>query len=257
MDIGTGKITKRQQKLVPHHLLDVISPKRQLTVADYKRLLKRAIAQIRRKGKLPFLVGGSAFYIYAVIDDWKIPEIKPNLKLRKQLEGKSTQQLFQMLKKLDPRRAQTIDRHNPRRLIRALEITKATGQPVPYYTYQTYYPYDLLILGIKKGPQELKKLIKQRLENRLRAGMVAEVKRLKRQGLSFKRLESFGLEYRLIAEYLQGKLNYDEMVAKLKTAIWRFSKRQMTWFKRDRRIKWIKNQKQAEKLTKAYLSTKA
>lgn len=252
MDLGTGKVTKKEQKLVPHHLLDVASPKKQFTVADFKPQAQKAIKKIEAKHKLPFLVGGTPFYIYATIDDLAIPKVKPDLKLRKQLEKKSTVELFNLLKKLDPRRAKTIDANNPRRLIRAIEIVKSTGLPVPDYSLIRANK-RMLILGLKKELPKLYKLIDQRLAQRLKAGMIAEVKKLRRQGVSWKRLQEFGLEYRFVALYLQNKLTYDEMVIQLQNAIHKFSKRQMTWFKTDSRIKWIKSQSQAEKLIRNYL----
>ena len=112
MDLGTGKVTKKEQRLVPHHLLNIANPKRKFTVSQFKTLADKAIKQIQRKNKLPFLVGGSAFYIYAVIDDLTIPEVKPNVKLRKELEKKTTKELFSMLNKLDPHRAKLIDKNN-------------------------------------------------------------------------------------------------------------------------------------------------
>ncbi len=263
MDIGTGKVTKKEQKSVPHHLLDVASPKKQFTVAEYRPLAAKAIEKIRKKNKIPFLVGGTPFYIYALVDNLAIPEVEPNLKLRKQLEKKSSAQLFATLKNLDPVRASNIDRQNPRRLIRAIEIIKTTGKPVPKLSFgQKNETGDMLILGIKKDQNELYKLIDKRLAQRLKAGMLAEVKKLlnpsngSRQKISHKRLQEFGLEYRFISLHLQGHLSYDEMKKQLKNAIHRFSKRQMTWFKTDSRIKWITSQKQAEKSVSRYLAKK-
>ncbi len=254
MDIGTGKITKAEQKLVPHHLLDVSSPKKQFSVAEFKFGTQKAIEKIRQKNKLPFLVGGTPFWIYAVIDDLQIPEVAPDNKLRKRLEKKSVTELFQMLKKLDPQRAKTIDPKNPRRLIRAIEIVKSTGLPIPPTPYNLS-PTTFLILGIKKDQEQLYKLIDKRLEARLKQGMVAEVKKLLKQRVSHKRLQEMGLEYRFVSLYLQNKLSYGEMVEQLKNAIHKFSKRQMTWFKRDTRIYWIKNQSEAERLIKNYLKS--
>ena len=153
MDIGTGKVPisrgLRSKTLakssipakagiysggIRHHLLDIVSPKKQYTVSHFKRDMNSAVAQITSRGKIPFLVGGTAFYIYAAIDDWQIPEVKPNPKLRKLLQRRSPSQLFQMLKKLDPRRAKTVDSKNKARLIRALEIIKFTGKPIPPYS---------------------------------------------------------------------------------------------------------------------------
>jgi tRNA dimethylallyltransferase len=254
MDIGTGKVTKAEQKLVPHHLLDVASPKKQFSVAEYKPLALKAIEKIQAKNKIPFLVGGTPFYIYATIDDLQIPEVAPNAKLRNMLRNKSTAQLFAMLKKLDPRRAKNIDQHNPHRLIRAIEIVKATGKPVPLLRPAPYNPHPL-ILGVHKDLNQLYKLIDLRLEKRLKLGLVAEVKKLVKQKISHRRLQEMGLEYRFVSLYLQGHLTYEEMVVQLKSAIHKFAKRQMTWFKTDSRIKWIKNQKQTEKLVRTYVRT--
>ncbi len=252
MDIGTGKVSKQEQKLVPHHLLDVASPKKQFTVSDFTVLTKRSIDQIVSRDHIPFLVGGTAFYIYSVINDIKIPEVKPNIKLRKSLEKKSLRELFIILKNLDRNRAKTIDKNNPARLIRAIEINIVTGKPVPQQNIIHNQDNKVLILGIKKDPITLRDLINKRVDQRLKQGMITEVKKL-RKTISWRRLESFGLEYRFIAQHLQNKLSYDEMVEQLKTAIYQFSKRQMTWFKRDTRIRWIKNQPKAEKLIKKFL----
>ncbi len=250
LDIGTGKVTKSEQKLVPHHLLDVTNPKKQFSVAEFKPLALKAIEKIQAKNKLPFLVGGTPFWIYSVIDNLEIPEVAPNLNLRKQLEKKSTKALFAMLKKLDPRRAKNIDKNNPRRLIRAIEIIKATGKSIPEISRT---PMPALILGIKKDQKDLYKLIDKRLDARLKQGFVAEVKKLLKQKISHKRLQEMGLEYRFVSLYLQGHLTYEQMVEQLKNAIHKFSKRQMTWFKTDKRIKWITNANQAEQLIKSYL----
>jgi tRNA dimethylallyltransferase len=247
LDIGSGKITKKEVRGVPHHLLNVASPKRRFTVSQYAKLTQKAITSIQKKDKIPFLVGGSPLYIYAVTDGWLIPEVKPNAKLRKQLEKLSTEQLLKKLQKLDPERARTIEQKNPRRLIRALEIIMATGKPVPQFQKHPL-PYPVLFLGIKKPFQELRKLIAERLKKRFRQGMIQETKRLHHQGLSFGRLEEFGLEYRYIAQYLQGRLSLQGMQEKLQKAIEDFSRRQMTWFKKDQRIHWIKTLKEAESL---------
>ncbi|MEJ0021938.1 MAG: tRNA (adenosine(37)-N6)-dimethylallyltransferase MiaA [Candidatus Doudnabacteria bacterium] len=253
MDIGTGKVTKKEQKQVRHHLLDVASPKTQFTVADFKPKALKAIKQIREKNKLPFLVGGTPFYIYATIDDLQIPGVKPNFKLRNRLNKKTPAELFKILKKLDPRRAMNIDRQNPRRLIRAIEIIKSTGKPVPPLRHPELGSGSLL-LGLKKDLPKLYKLIDERLENRFKQGLVFEVKKLLKQKVAHKRLQEMGLEYRFVSLYLQGYLTYGQMIEQLKSAIHKFARRQTTWFKTDSRIHWIKNQKQAERLVRKYLS---
>lgn len=252
MDIGTGKVTKIEQKIVPHYLLNVASPKKQFTVSDFKKLGRLTLARIIKKKKVPFIVGGTAFYIYSLIDDWNIPDVGPNQKLRNKLRNKSTSELFELLKKLDPVRAGSIDSRNPARLIRAIEIAKSLGF-VPQLQKTIRANSSVLMLGIKKDQNALYKIIDKRLEERLQAGMADEVKKLRKSGLSWKKLESFGLEYRFVALYLQNKLTYQEMVTQLKSAIHKFSKRQMTWFKRDARIKWVTNEDQAKNLIRDYL----
>lgn len=252
MNIGTGKITKKEMQGIPHYLLDIASPKRKFTVVQYQKLALKAIKKIYKKKKIPFLVGGTGFYIQAVVDGIIIPKVKPDWKLRKKLEKKSIQELFKMLKKLDKRRAKSIESKNKRRLIRALEIVIKTKKPVPLLKKKPFQ-FEVLIIGIKKSPDELRELIRKRLLKRLKIGMIAEIKRLKKSGLSWKRLEEFGLEYKYIAQYLQKKITYDEMVEKIQKESEHFAKRQMTWFKRDHRIHWIKTHPQAEKLSKKFL----
>jgi len=252
MDIGSGKITKKEMRGIPHYLLDIASPKRKFTVVQYKNLALKAIKKIQRENNLPILVGGTGFYIQSVIDNVIIPSIKPDWKLRKELERKSIQELFKMLKKLDPRRAKTIESKNKRRLVRALEIVIKTKKPVPLLK-KNKPQFDVLIIGVKRNKQELKQKIRERLLKRLRTGMINEVKNLKKSGVSWKRLEEFGLEYRFIAQYLQKKITKEEMIDRIQIEIEHFAKRQMTWFKRDKRIKWIKNLQESGKLVKNFL----
>jgi len=258
LDIGSGKITKNQMCGIPHHLLDVANPKRKFTVAQYQKLAFTTIQQIQQRGRIPFLVGGTGFYIQSIVDGTVIPEVKPNWKFRKELGKKSVEQLFEILKKLDPERAKNIDPKNPRRLIRAIEIVKTTGQPVPKIGGRPTSPYfDIIQIGVKKSPEELKKLIQKRLQKRIK-GIITEVTSLRASrrgnpGLSFKRLEELGLEYRFVAQYIQDKLTYEEMIHKIQIESEHYAKRQMTWFKRDRKIHWIKNYKEAEALVKKFL----
>ena len=279
MDIGTGKITKKEMRDVAHHLLDVASPRRRFSVAQYKKLGQAAIRNIRSKNKLPIICGGTGFYIRALIDDLAIPTAKPDFKLRAKLEKKTNEELFKELKKLDPRRAKNIDCHNPRRLIRALEIIYQTGQPVPKlnppqssFTKKGSVPpfrkgrlggmyNNVLFLGIQIPRPKLAKRIKIRLQKRLKQGMIAEVKKLRKQGLSWKKLEDFGLEYRWLAIFLKQKtlrqaqvITYDEMIFRLQKDIEHYAKRQLTWFGQDKRVIWIKYGAQAIKKIRAFLS---
>lgn len=245
LNIGTGKITKREMRGVPHHLLDVCSPKKIFTVAEYQKLATKAIDDILSRGKLPIICGGTGFYIQAVVDGIVLPEVAPNAELRAKLEKKSLTDLIKILTKLDPVRAKQIDQKNPRRLIRAIEIATKIGK-VP--KIKTSAKYDPTFIGIKIEEVELKKRISDRLARRIKQGMINEAKKLHDNGLSWKRMEELGLEYRFLAEHLQGKISRDEMIEQLENAIWQYAKRQMTWFKRDKRIKW--NSKKYPKISR-------
>ncbi len=253
MDIGTGKITKEEMQGIKHYLLDVSPPKKVFTVSEYKKLANQAIKKILKKGKLPIVCGGTGFYIQAVIDNISIPKVKPDWKLRKKLEKKTSKQLFNQLKELDPKRAKNIDKNNKRRLIRAIEIVLKTEKPVPEFKKKS--KYNCLIIGTKIKKQALEQRIKKRLKNRLKQGMIEEVKNLHKKGVSFQRLEDFGLEYRYIAYYLQDKIKKEEAIEKLQKEIEKYAKRQMTWFKRDKRINWVKEEK-VFKLVKQFLNKK-
>ncbi len=252
MNIGTGKVTKKEMRDIPHHLLDVASPSKRFTVAQYRELTLKAIEKIFAKNKIPIFCGGTGFYAQAVLDGISMPEVAPDWKLRKKLEKKSAEELYKILKKLDPRRAETIEKKNPRRLIRAIEIIKKTGRSVPILA-KNPLPYPVKFLGVKRDKQELKKLIHKRLLKRLAHGMIQEVKKLHKSGLSWKRLEEFGLEYRYLTLYLQKKINYQEMIIQLERAINQYARRQMVWFRRDARIKWVKNYPKTQKIVGKFL----
>lgn len=261
MNLGTGKITKKEMTNIPHHLLDVANPKvspdspNGFTVAKYQNLAFEAIKKILAKGKLPIICGGTGLYIQALVDNLIIPEVKPNQKLRKELEKKSTKELASILKKLDTRRWREIDKNNPRRLIRAIEIATELGK-VPKLRPNPNPNYQFIQIGLNPGPKILRARIHARLLKRLRSGMIGEVRRLHEQGVSWKKLENFGLEYRYIAYFLQNKMNKSEMLEKLEYEINQYAKRQMTWFKRDTRIHWFTSQQKALAGVKKLLTLK-
>ena len=237
LDIGSGKITKREMRGIPHYLLDVANPKNKFTVAQYKRLADRAIADIAKRSKTPILCGGTGFYIQAVISGMVIPEVPPNEKLRTQLEKKTTTQLLAMLEKLDPRRAKEIDTQNPRRLIRAIEIAKALGH-VPKIIHAESL-YEVLQIGISIEQKTLEQKIAKRLAARMKKGMLAEGRRLHTEGLSWKRMRALGLEYRMLADVLTETTPRKDAEQQLLFDIGNYAKRQMMWFKRDQTIKWF------------------
>ncbi len=246
LNIGTGKMTKKEMRGVPHHLLDATSPNRQFTVVQYQKLAERAIRDISKRGRLPILCGGTGFYIDAVLYGNSFPSAPANKELRRKLAKRTASELLAELQKRDPDRAAAIDPKNKVRLIRALEIVLTTGKPVP--ALRKASKYEALKLGILLPKKELKRNINSRIQTWLRHGLLKEVEGLHKKGLGWKRLHELGLEYRYPALRLQGKLTRPEMVRKMETETWRYAKRQMTWFKRDKDIHWVKTIKEAEKL---------
>ncbi|XOU95042.1 MAG: tRNA (adenosine(37)-N6)-dimethylallyltransferase MiaA [Candidatus Kerfeldbacteria bacterium] len=251
MDIGTGKVTKQEQQTIQHYLIDVASPNKEYNVSHFKKDTLKALKKIYIQNKLPFLVGGTGFWIQAIIDDINLPAVKPNKKLRKQLGNKNSVQLFNILKKLDPSRAKNIDAKNPFRLIRAIEIVKATKKPIAKIKKKDIY--NLLVLGIKHPKNIIQNRINKRLTIRLKQGMISEVKKLHKQGVSWKRMETIGLEYKFISSYLRNNITKQEMKDKIKTSSYKYAKRQLTWFNKDDRINWITSQKEAIKLTNKFI----
>lgn len=225
LDIGTGKIIKKEMKGVPHHLLDVVNSKKQFTVAQYKKLANKKIREIITRGKIPIICGGTGFYIDVVTKEIILPKVPPNLKLRKHLLQKDTVALFRKLQKLDPERAKSIDSKNKIRLIRAIEIAKALGK-VPKITQATPV-YEFIKIGLYLPPDKLKRKIKQRVKKMFKMGLLNEIKKLKKAGISNKRLRELGFEY------------WNPTYEKVVSQTIKYAKRQMTWFKRDKEIKWF------------------
>ncbi len=249
LDIGTGKITVKEMDEIPHHLLDVIDPKDTYTVADFQKDAGSAISDILQRGKLPILCGGTGLFIDTVLYDFHLPAVPPNRALRTILEEQSADELYAILLEKDPIRANTIDRYNKRRLVRALEIIETSGAPVP--PLQKNNQYDACIIGISIPFETLKEKIKMRLEKRLNMGMVEEVQKLHDDGLSWHRMEDLGLEYRWIARFLQGAITRQEMEERLYLEICQYAKRQMTWFKKNNDIVWVGSGEEAEEAIKA------
>jgi len=240
LDIGTAKVTSAEQALVPHHVLDVADPRDVYTVAQFQRDAISAINDILKRSHQPFLVGGSPHYIQAVVDNLDIPHIEPQPALRAQLEKRPMPELLQQLEKLDSRSAATIDRNNPRRVIRALEVCLVSGKAFSQQRKMSEPLYQSLLLGIEWPREVLYRRIDERVDERMQQGMVQEVQRLLDEGISHQRLEALGLEYRYIIRWLTGAFeNEDEMVQKLKYAIHDFTRRQLTWFRKEKRIVWM------------------
>ncbi|EKD49419.1 MAG: tRNA delta(2)-isopentenylpyrophosphate transferase [uncultured bacterium] len=239
MDIGTGKVTKKEQKIVPHHLLDVRRPTKDFSAAEFQDLATMSIKDIHARGKLPFLVGGTGLYIDAVTKGLQIPRVPADKKLRAELESKSCEELLEILKKLDLKFSKIVEKCNKRRLIRAIEVCKKTGKKFSELRKTKKPPYDILYVGIKFSRAELNKRIDGRVDKRIKQGMIEEVRRLLKEGVSESKLHDFGLEYRKLGEYVTGKTTKEEAIERLKIEIHQYAKRQMTWFKRNKKIRWL------------------
>ncbi len=258
LDIGTGKVTKREMAGVPHHLLDVISPKKQYSVDMFVKQATKAACLIYQTGNVPVLVGGTGLYIDTFVGRMMYAEVPPNETLRKKLARKTAPELFALLQKADPARAQTIEKGNPRRLIRALEIAKAIGKsPAP----TTELMYDVLWIGLNPAPEKLKANIHKRLKARIKQGMVAEAKRLHKAGVSYKRMDELGLEYRYLARVLRNRrapsasqVAEGALLQELEKAINDYAKRQVRWFTRNSDIHWVTSKTDALRLAKNFLS---
>jgi tRNA dimethylallyltransferase len=252
MNLGTGKVTKKEMAGIPHHLLDVVNPKNTFNVNHYQQLGRLVLNKIWAKNKTPIICGGTGFYIKALVEGLVLPEVSPNKTLRNKLTKLNTEELFKILKKKDPERAKNIDSQNPARLIRSIEIATALGK-VPKLKAN---PLDaeIIYIGINPDKEKLKSNIHKRLLARIKLGMLTEIKKLHKSGVSFKKLESFGLEYRYGALLLQNKINKNNFITELEKSINDYAKRQMTWFKRNPNIHWVKNLNESLRFIKSNIN---
>jgi len=247
MDIGTAKPNKKQMSGVSHHLIDVVKPNQGFTLAQYKKLAVKIIKDIQERGRLPFLVGGTGLYIQAVVDNLKIPPVKPNKKIRKRLAELTNQELFSQLEKLDPLTAAAIDRHNKRRLIRALEVCLVTKNPFSKQREKGQPLFNICQIGLKINKEALNKKIAQRVEKMTQTGLVREVKKII-QNYSLYLPAMSGIGYQEISQYLQDKITLEKAKELIKQHTRQYARRQMTWFKKDKRIHWIKTYPTAAKI---------
>ncbi|MFA9262733.1 MAG: tRNA (adenosine(37)-N6)-dimethylallyltransferase MiaA [Undibacterium sp.] len=245
MDIGTGKVTKEEQRLVRHHLIDIANPKVEYNVSHFLADVAKAIADIEARGKRVIICGGTTFWIEALILGLPLPKVVPDPVFREKWGKKDAGELYGYLKRLDPERAKTIDKQNKVRLLRAIEIAKALGS-VPVID-RSVLP-DLSgyqVIGLNPPVEELNKKIRERLTSRMKAGMLDEAIRLNRAGLSYERMESFGLEYRALTQFLQKKITDAELYTDLPYDIIHYAKRQRSSLRRLEKqgvkIYWVKD----------------
>lgn len=249
MDIGTAKPPGKWEKTadgkvflvegVPHHLMDILDPGDDFTLADFKERAQAAITDILARGRLPLIVGGTGLYVWTLIDNLDIPRVPPNKKLRKELEKKTLPELVALLKKLDPEHAETVDLKNPRRVLRALEVIIWSGESFAAQKTKSPPCYEALQIGISWPREELFARINARVDKQMADGLLTEAKKLAKQKYGWNLPSMTGIGYRQMGYFLRGEMPLPAAVEVLKRDTRRYAKRQLTWFKRDARIKWI------------------
>ncbi|MEK7562637.1 MAG: tRNA (adenosine(37)-N6)-dimethylallyltransferase MiaA [Patescibacteria group bacterium] len=255
MDIGTAKPLDLEG--IPHWLLDIKNPNQNYTVAQYKKDAIKSIKDIQKRGKLPIMAGGTGLYIKAVVENFDIPKIKANPLLRQKIEKEAEKYgldyVFQKLIKLDPEAAYIVDSKNPRRVIRALEITVLTKKPFSQQRKSGKPLFDVLEIGMSIEKEKLKERINLRVDEMIKKGLVKEVENLiKKYGLKPQAFDAIG--YREIIEYLGNKKTLEQAVEEMKINTWHYAKRQMTWFNASKKISWIKTCKEAEPIIDQFLN---
>ena len=244
MDIGTGKDLSQyiiNDRQIPYHLIDIVAPESEFNLFEFQDRFYKIFSELLEKEILPVLVGGTGLYLESVLTGYNMPYAPMNQELRKDLYRKSKDELQKMLLALKPQLHNKTDLEDSERLIRAIEIERARS-----IKDQPQNPdIDAVIYGIRWERSMLRQRITVRLKERLEQGMIEEVMKLHTAGLTWTKLESFGLEYRFISQYLQRKITFDEMTNKLNTAIHQFAKRQETWFRRMEKkgivINWLQS----------------
>jgi tRNA dimethylallyltransferase len=244
MDIGTAKPTREEQARVRHHLIDIANPDEILSLAVFQQKAREAIADIHARGKLPLLVGGTGQYVRAVTEGWKPPEVKPDERLRNELEKleeeKGKDFLYEKLKSLDPEAAEKIDPRNVRRTIRALEVIMTTGKKFSEQRGQGESPYHLITIGLTRPRPELYARIDERIESMFANGLLDEVKGLLAKGYSSDLPTMSAIGYRECISVIEGKLSVDQAKVEMRRASRIFVRRQSNWFKEsDPNISWL------------------
>jgi tRNA dimethylallyltransferase len=283
-----GKLSFLLSEDIPHYMIDIVSPRTEYNVAKFKRQAEKIIADILQRGKLPIICGGTGFWIQAIVDDVNFPAVLPDWTLRNRLEKLSTEKLFTMLRKFDSTRAKNIDSKNKVRLIRSIEICRAIGKVPALICHSDHSgaerrnlrakanskqllmdtdfsttlrfarddkrKYDFLQIGLKLPREKLYASIEKRVLARFKQGMIDEVKNLHEHGLSWKKIQSFGLAYFWIPLFLRNKISKEYLFEKVIQVEKNYAKKQTTWFKRDKRIQWLENYSEIEKAAREFLN---
>lgn len=246
MNIGSAKPTLEEQSEAKHHLIDFLEPDEEFSVADYTELAHKIIAEIASRGKIPIMCGGTGLYINSVVNDITFGEIETDYKLREELnelaKQHSSQYLLDILKEFDPVSAQRLHPGNLRRIVRAIEFYRTTGIPISEHqemTKQKESRYEPLMLCVKWDREVLYDRINKRVDIMLNDGLLDEVKCLMEMGYT-KELNSMkGIGYKEVIDYFEGNMSLEDTVNLIKQSSRRYAKRQLTWFRRDKRIHWL------------------
>jgi len=243
MDIGTAKPTPAEQARVPHHLIDIADPDEPVGLAEFLHLARAAIADIHRRGKRPFLVGGTGQYVRALLRGWQVPRVPPDAELRAELEALSErdpQALWERLQALDPQATTFIHPHNLRRIIRALEVTLKSGRPFSELRRRKSPPYRLLQIGLTMEREARYARADARVEAMMEAGLLDEVRRLLEAGYGWELPALSALGYQQFRAYFEGEASLEQVVERIKLDTHDFIRRQYTWFRpRDSHIHWL------------------
>lgn len=268
MDIGTAKPEGRWKSYegkkrfivenIPHYAMDIVDPGKTFTVSDFQKLAFEEVDDITNRGKIPFMVGGTGLYVWAVVDNLLIPKNPPMKKLRQSFDSKTLAELVALIESVDPEAAAVVDKKNKRRLIRALEVAITTGESFVKQRKFGEPVVEALQIGLNWPISEMYERINRRTEMQWKSGLFNEVEKLVKQKYSFDLPSLSGIGYRQVGCYLRGESTEKETVEIIKRDTRRYAKRQVTWFKRDKRIKWINkdNYQEAKKLVKEFLKKK-
>jgi len=243
MDIGTAKVSKKEQSIVPHHLIDIIEADQPFSVAEYKGICKQLIGKLNDMGKLPILVGGTGLYYQAVVDDYDFFPMETMKKIRekwnKLIDERGLDYAYQYLKAVDGDYAAKISPNDQKRIVRSLEVYEITGKPFSAQQKKKPDAYNLAVVGLYLERQKLYARIDARVEEMLQKGLIEEVKNLRLKGydLSLNSMQALG--YKEVYLYLEGFITKEEMIDEIKRETRRYAKRQYTWFNKDKRIYWI------------------
>ena len=249
MDVGTAKPTPQEMSQIPHHLIDVINPDEDFSLAVYQQMAYRAIEDVFDRGKLPFLVGGTGLYVKAILEGWVIPGVSPDKEFRYNIEKetveKNVDELYQELIRVDPRAAAKIDRRNVRRVIRALEVHAKARRPFSELGRKQPPPFDSFVIGLTADRPYLYRMVDRRVDEMMERGFIQEAAKLMEMGYSPELSAMSGIGYRQVGQIIKGELTKEEAVKKIKTETHRFIRHQYAWFRLDdEKIHWFDIERQ-------------